>query len=62
MSAEVSCAEVYYVWCEPCATNMGPFDSENEAEAWAAQHDAEHHETDNSTDEDYERFKEARNG
>ena len=31
-------------------------------EDMAANHNAEHHETDNSTDEAYERFKEARYG
>jgi len=60
MSAKVS--ELYEARCDECRMSSWPEESEAIAESWAATHNAEHHETDNSTDEAYERFKEARYG
>jgi len=62
MSATVETTEVYYAFCGDCGTGFDGDGSEFAAEDWAAEHNAEHHETDDSNDEAYERFKEARNG
>lgn len=60
MSATVDYAP--YAWCHDCAEGSEVGITRDEAEEWAATHDAENHETDNSSDEAYERFKEARDG
>lgn len=62
VSADVYSFTQYNADCADCATGGGPFTDWDAAYEWAANHDAEHHETDNSTDEAYERFKEARYG
>jgi len=62
MSATVETTEVYYAYCAECSTGSDGDGLEITAESWASDHNAECHETDNSNDEDYEKFKEARNG
>lgn len=42
MSAEAF--PVYNTWCADCATGDGPHDYLDDAEAWAAQHNADYHE------------------
>jgi hypothetical protein len=60
MSATVETTEVYYAYCADCATGSDGDGTEFTAEGWAADHNAECHETDNSDDEAYEKFKESR--
>ena len=61
MSAQVQ-ESAYEAFCDDCCEFGPQHVAEDVAVEWAANHDTECHETDNSTDEDYERFKEARNG
>jgi len=61
MSAKVESVYLFNVYCANCGTGADePYESEEGAYEWAETHDAENHETDNSNDEAYERFKEAR--
>ena len=60
MSAQVEPFEIYNVFCQECNDGAGPFGRGDWAEEWAATHNAVHHESDNSDDEAYEKFKESR--
>jgi hypothetical protein len=60
VSAEVDYEYVYSARCSDCLVFGPELVSEAEAEEWAATHDAENHGDNGSTDDDYERFKEAR--
>ena len=62
VSADVHVVYVYHAYCPDCATGSESDENEDRAIEWADEHNAECHETDNSNDEDYERFKEARYG
>lgn len=62
MSATVQEETLYEAICTECPTASGPFDNEDDAEEWAANHNAENHETDNSDDDAYEQYREARHG
>jgi len=62
MTATVETDEVFYGLCHECGAASPVWSCEEDAQTWAATHNAEYHETDNSNDEDYERFKEARDG
>jgi hypothetical protein len=57
MSAEVDYEYVYSARCSDCFAFGPELVSESEAEEWAANHNAEYHETDNSSDEEYDKFK-----
>ena len=41
MSAVVN--EVYNGWCADCADGAGPFDYEDDADAWVSEHNKENH-------------------
>ena len=58
MSATVDYAP--YAWCDDCTESSEVGITRAEAEEWAATHDAENHGDNGTTDDDYERFKEAR--
>ncbi|MFC0456769.1 hypothetical protein ACFFGR_09465 [Arthrobacter liuii] len=62
MSATVQEEILYEAICTECPTASGPFENEDDAEEWAANHNAELHAEDDGNDEAYEKFKEARNG
>ena len=59
MSAEVQ-ASAYEAFCDQCFEFGPQHVAEDVAVEWAANHNAERHETDNSDDEAYEKFKESR--
>lgn len=62
MTATVESDEVFYGVCPECSVGSATYASEEDAEVWAATHDAENHGDNGSTDDDYERFKELRDG
>lgn len=63
MSATVETVFLYEAVCPDCNTgSVVNYESESDALEWAATHDAENHGDNGTNDEDYERFKEARNG
>lgn len=46
MSATVETDYVYYAICPDCGTGSATLESEDDAEEWAANHNAENHEDD----------------
>jgi len=60
MSAKVETVELFEAICPECHMGGGPYIWFDDAEEWAATHNAERHETDISDDEAYEKFKESR--
>lgn len=60
MTATVETDLIYYGVCPACAVGSTTYASAEDAEEWAATHNAENHGENGTTDEDYERFKEAR--
>ena len=60
MSTAVESQTFYYGVCSECGDESKTYAFEEEAEAWAATHDAENHGDNGTNDDDYERFKEAR--
>jgi hypothetical protein len=60
VSATVETVYLYEARCAECFDFSPVSASENEAEQWAATHDAENHAEDDREDEKYERFREAR--
>lgn len=60
MTATVETDTVYYGVCPECAVGSTTYANADDAETWAATHDAEHHGDNGTSDDDYELFKEAR--
>ena len=51
MSATVELEILYEAICPDCPTASGPFESEDDAEEWAANHNAENHAEDDGSDD-----------
>lgn len=57
MSAVVDYAP--YAWCHDCVEGSEVGITRDEAQEWAANHDAENHNEDDRTDADYDHYKES---
>ena len=60
MTAFVEPVDMFEASCQECGVSSGLYMSNHAACEWAATHNAENHGENGTTDEDYERFKEAR--
>lgn len=59
MTATVETDYVFYAVCPDCATGSTTYATEEDAQTWAATHDAENHNEDDRTDADYDHYKES---